>query len=278
MSIFNKPPPGSTGNVVTPPITHPVIPPPTAAAPAAQPAPVITPGMTPTTGQLTLAQVEQSVPANLKNMITQQFVDQINNIAADPILAESIRNNFVSFTNVMKDGRFKIEDYLNAVTYVSYKLMGYSNQDAYQRTFPARYQALVNRGALPKDISAYVAAYNKNKLVNLVYEQTAVPTWVLNQHLYQEAIGVQAELMRTAVSEKVRTEAANSLLTHLKKPDKDFQISLDVKENSGITELKNALRDIAQAQSSAVSSGVPIKQIADSPIIELEANRDRDPN
>lgn len=264
MSIFSRPP--LTGDV--PQVAQVPQGPPAAAA--------IAPGMAPTNGQLTLAEVEKAVPANLKNMISQAFVDQINNIAADPELAETIRNNFVSFTSVMKDGKFKIEDYLNAVTYVSFKLMGYTNQDAYCRTFPARYQALVARGALSKDISAYVSAYNKNKLVNLIYEQTAIPTWVLNQDLYQRAINVQADLMTTAMSEKVRTEAANSLLTHLKKPDKDFQISLDVKENSGITELKNALRDMALAQGSAVASGVPIKQIANSPIIELEATRDRD--
>lgn len=223
---------------------------------------------------LTVDQVQRALPANLKNAVTQQMVDNINNIAIDPLEAEHIRENFISYTRVLADGKFKTEDYIHAVTYVSYKLMGHTNQDAYFKTFPQRHAALVARGATSKDIAAYVSAYNKGKLVNLILEQTLVPTWVLNQDIYQKAINVQADLMMHAQSEKVRSDAANSILTHLAKPKEAGPlINIDMRENSGMNELRDALAKMAKQQQDLIKSGVTTKEIAEQVIIEGEARR-----
>lgn len=220
---------------------------------------------------LTRPDIERALPPSLKSAVTDSLVTAVNNIASDPLMAEQIRNNFISYTGVLKEGKFKTEDYLNAVAYVSYKLMGMSNQDAYMRTFPQRYQALLAKNTSSKDISAYVSSYNKNKLVNLILEQSLVPTWVLNQHLYQEALNVQADLMVNANSEKVRSDAANSILTHLKKPEgQNFQINMDMRETSGLNELKESLRNLAEKQREMIESGVETKFIAASPLIEGE--------
>lgn len=213
---------------------------------------------------LTVDQVAKALPANLKGAATQQLTDQINNVVSDPLIAEQVRNNFISYTSVLQEGRFKTEDYLNAVVYVSHKLMGMTNQDAYFKTFPQRHAALVARGTSNKDIAAYVAAYNRGKLVNLILEQTLVPTWVLNQDLYQKAINTQAELMIHANSEMVRTTAANSLLTHLAKPKEAGPlINLDLRENSGMNELKGMLLTLAQKQKELIESGVDTRVIAE---------------
>jgi hypothetical protein len=219
---------------------------------------------------LTVQEVSNVVPPNLKSAVTQQLVDNLNQIAADPAVAEQIRNNFVSYSTVLKEGKFKLEDYLSAVMYVSYKLMGQSNVDAYALTHPARYQRLVQMGTSSKDIAAYVTAYNKGKLVNLILEQSLVPTWVLNAHIFQEAINIQADIMRDpTISPKVRTEAANSLMTHLKRPEAaKAKLDITVKDESGVNELKQALRDLAMKQVDSIQSGTSVAQIAASPIIE----------
>lgn len=223
---------------------------------------------------LTVEIVERALPANLKSAATQSFVDQINNIVSDPDEAQMVRDNFISYTGVLRDGKFKTEDYLNAVTYVSFKLMGHNNQDAYFKTFPQRHAALLAKGTSSKDIAAYVHAYNKGKLVNLIMEQTLVPAWVLNQDLYQKAINVQADLMLNANSEKVRSDAANSLLTHLAKPKEAGPlINIDMRENSGMSELKGLLVQVAQQQKAAIASGVTPKQIAEQKIIEGSSTR-----
>lgn len=221
---------------------------------------------------LTITEISAALPANLKSSVTQALVDKVNAISADPMVAQTIRENFISYTSVLKDGKFKTEDYLAAVSYVSHKLMGDTNQEAWCKAFPARYMALLNKGANSKEISAHVSAYNKGKLVNLILEQSLVPTWVLNADLYQQAINVQADLMTSAFSEKVRSDAANSLLTHLKKPEgKEFQLSIETKDNSGMNELKAALEKMAQTQQNMLANGMGIKTITNSVIIEAEA-------
>lgn len=217
-------------------------------------------------------EIERALPANLKSAATQQLTDLVNNIASDPLVADNIRENFIGYSHVLKDGKFKTEDYLNAVAYVSYKLMGKTNLDAYCLVFPTRYSAMVAKGTPSKDIAAYVSAYNKGKLVNLIYEQSLVPTWVLNQDIYQQAINHQAYLMINSASEKVQTDAANSLLTHLKKPEiKEFQINMDVNESSGMNELKNTLKDLAQTQLDLMNKGVTAQDIAARPLIQSDA-------
>jgi len=162
---------------------------------------------------------------------------------------------------------------VHAVAYVSYKLMGNSNQDAYFKTFPQRYSSLVSRGATPKDISAYVAAYNKGKLVNLILEQTLVPVWILNQDVYQKAINTQEHLMVNAQSELVRTNAANSILTHLAKPKEVAgKLTIAMEETNGMKELTELMRQLAQKQLGAIERGVSAKEIAAQRIIEHEVS------
>ena len=212
---------------------------------------------------ITVDELQSCLPANLKSAATQSLADKVNQIASDPDVAEQITRNFVTLTSVLKEGRYKLDDYLNAVQYVSYKLMGMTNLEAYTHTFPNRYQRLVAKGASDKDISAYVAGYSKGKLVGQLLEQAAIPVWVLNQGVYQEAINRQAYLMQHADSEKVQTEAANSLLTHLKRPEtKQVELSLDVKESDGMREMKDMLSNLAQTQIDLINAGVTTKKIA----------------
>ena len=215
--------------------------------------------------------VARALPGNLKSAATDQLADMINQISADPLIAEQIRDNFLSYASVLKEGKFKVEDYLNAVAYCSYKLMGDSNQDAYFKTFPQRYANLVAAGRTPKEISAYVAAYAKGQLVNKIMEQTLVPSWVLNQHMYQAALNTQFKLMTNEdVSPKVRSDAADSLLTHLAKPKEAGPlINIDMGETSGMNELKDALARMAQQQQTLINAGVSTKEIAAQDIVDV---------
>ena len=215
--------------------------------------------------------VARALPGNLKSAATDQLADMINQISADPLIAEQIKDNFLSYASVLKEGKYKVEDYLNAVAYCSYKLMGDSNQDAYFKTFPQRYANLVAAGRTPKEISAYVSAYAKGQLVNKIMEQTLVPSWVLNQHMYQAALNTQFKLMTNEdVSPKVRSDAADSLLTHLAKPKEAGPlINIDMGETSGMNELKDALARMAQQQQTLINAGVSTKEIAAQDIVDV---------
>jgi hypothetical protein len=205
---------------------------------------------------LTIDQFKQALPEKVKKSINQELIDQINTTLSDPEMFESYRENLLSYTKVMADGRFKVDSYIQAVKYVSHKLMGCTNIEAYTKTFPDKYARFVAQGVQAKDIASYVTAYNKSKLVNLIFEQTLIPSYVLNQDLYQRALNVQADLMVNSGSDKVRCDAANSLLTHLKMPEtQKVELEIGVKEDSSIGALRQATLELARAQRLAMEAG-----------------------
>lgn len=212
--------------------------------------------------------LKESLPPALRTFATQELADKIDAITTDPLFANSIKENFVTYTHVLQEGKYKMDDYLNAIAYVSFKLMGYTNQEAYFKTFPNRYANLLAQGKDEKTISSYVRAFHKGKLVNKIMEQSIIPSWVLNQDAYQEAINKNVQLMRTAKSEKVQALAADSLLRHLSKPEVNEGplINIDMREGSGLDELKNAISSLAQKQKELIQSGVSTKDIVEQKI------------
>lgn len=228
---------------------------------------------------LTVEQFKMALPDKVKKSVNQQLIDQINATLGDPNMYENYRDNLLSYTRVMADGKFKIDNYVSAVKYVSHKLMGATNLEAYMKTFPEKYQRFLMQGIESKDIASYVTAYNKSKLVNLIFEQTLIPSYVLNQDLYQKALNVQADLMMNAKSEKVRTDAANSLLTQLKMPEvKKVELDIGVKEDSSINRLREATLELARQQRLMMESGaMTAQEVAHSKVItdvEFTENND----
>ena len=220
---------------------------------------------------LTTEQFKQVVPSQFKASVSQELIDQINKTLADPDMYETYRDNLLSYAHVMREGKFKMEDYINAIKYCSHKIMGGSNVDAFVKTFPDRYQAMLSAGKNAKDISSFVTSYNKNKLVNLILEQSMIPSWVLNQDLYQKALNVQAELMMTANSEKVRSDAANSILTHLKPPEvTKVELDIGLKKDSAMEDLKSTLTELALKQQQFIGAGVTqVKELAQQKLVRV---------
>jgi hypothetical protein len=212
---------------------------------------------------LTVDQFRMALPDKVKKSVNQDLIDQVNATLSNPEEFENYRDNLISYTSVMADGRFKLPEYLNAVRYVSHKLLGATNIEAYTKTFPDKYARFVATGVAAKDIASYCTAYNKSKLVNLIMAQTLVPIHVLNMDLVQKALNVQAELMVSARSEKVRVDAANSLLTHLKTPEtKKIELDIGMKEDSSINALRQATMELAAAQRLAIQAGATTAQQA----------------
>lgn len=222
---------------------------------------------------MTIDEFKAALPEKVRKSVNQDLIDQINSVLSEPELYEQYRENLLSYTKVMADGKFQVPQYLSAVKYVSFKLQGASNIEAYSKTFPEKIQRFTQQGVSAKDIASYVTAYNKSKLVNLLFEQTLVPFWVLNQDMYQKALNVQAELMMSASSEKVRTDAANSLLTHLKPPEiKKVELDIGTKEDSSISQLRQATIELARQQKMLLESGMAnAQEIAHSHVIKKEA-------
>jgi len=222
---------------------------------------------------LTPEQFKDALPAKVKKSVNAELINKINTTLADPEMYEAYRDNLISYTRVMNEGRFKLTNYIDAVKYVSHKLAGMTNIKAYSLTFPEKIKRFTAQAVEPKDIASYVTAYNKSKLVNLILEQSLVPTWVLNQDLFQKALNTQAELMTTANSEKVRSDAANSLLTHLKQPEtKKIELDIGIKKDSSIAALRQSTMELVAQQRLAIEAGVSTaEEIAHSGILIEQA-------
>lgn len=225
---------------------------------------------------LTVDQLKLAVPANLKSSVTQELADKLNSICDDPDLSKTIQENFVTYTSVLREGKYKLDDYMNAVTYSSFKLMGLNNQDAYAKTFPYKYQALVAKGTSQKDISAYVASFTRGKLVTSIMEQSMIPFHILNQDARQKALNTLVDLMCNGKSERTRCVAADSVLNHTEVPAAQAaMVNVNINKYSGIDDLEKAMATLAQKQRDAIAHGVmSTKSVAESTLVDAEIIND----
>ena len=222
--------------------------------------------------ELTMDVVRQVLPTKFARAITDENVAQWNLVTSDPDMAAYYRENFITYSKVLNEGKFTVDEYLNAVMHCSHRLAGETTKDSYLRVFPHKAAEWLVKGVKTKTQDAYVSMYNNTKLVRKIMEQSVIPIWVLNQDKAQAAINVLADLMDNADSEKVRSDSANALLNHLKKPD-NLKVELDigVKEGSELANLQKVMADLAQAQLAAIQSGgVNALGIAESRIVEAE--------
>ncbi len=222
------------------------------------------------TDPLTKEQFLRVLPKKFSKTVSDDMINNINGLLVDPNLRENFRDNLLSYTGVMKDGRYKLTDYVSAVKYVSHRLLGTSRIESYTKTFPDRFQRMLDDNMTTKQISSFSSAYDKTALVTKITEQTLVPTYIINQDMYQRAINKQASIMDNEdASFKVQSEAANSLLTHLKMPETTkIELDINLKEDSAISELRATTLELVKQQKLMAESGaMTIKEIAHSKIL-----------
>ena len=219
--------------------------------------------------RLELETVRKLVPKNHRSIITQDFLDRVEGAVTDPAMAEQFKENFISYLDVLKTGKYKMEDYISAVKYVSFKLLGYTNKDAYAATFPERYARLKKSG---QAIDAFVGAYNKGKLVNQIYEQTLVPTWVLNAPLHQEALTELARMIRDpSVRGMSKVKACEAILNYTKPPEvQKAELKIGVDQQDTISELREVTEQLASALQQSVKNGESLVKITNQKIIDVK--------
>ena len=219
---------------------------------------------------ITESDFKRCLPSSLKAGVDDSIRQQLNDCLSDPNIREIVGQNILGYTTVLSQGKFKISSYLNAVRYCTYKTMGDTNILAYKKTFPQRYNDWENNNLPMNERNAYVSAYNRSKLVSLIYQALAIPTSILNQDVFQEAINTQRNLMLDPkVSPMVRCQAAKSLMDTLKPEEvKQMELSVSVKETGTVTELRKATTELAKAQLEALQKGGDITSILNAPIIQ----------
>ena len=148
---------------------------------------------------LTLSEVQDALPIGHKDTITQDMVDEINNLGNNPEIIEYIRENLTNFAQVLNGNRYRTADFVNAVIYVTHNmLIEESTLDSYKATLPKRYKEFIDSGRQQKEINGFIIAYNQNKLVNLVREKFMFYRWknhiLRDKLIYQSAINIKNEI------------------------------------------------------------------------------------
>lgn len=221
---------------------------------------------------LTEEQFKNALPDGMKKQVNPLLVARINNTLSKPEEWSIYRDNLLGFSHILKQGKFKLENYLNAVKYVGFKIMGLTNKDAYRNTFPDKYAKFQADGVASKDIASYTTAFHKSKLVMLMLEQAIIPVWLLNADKMQAAINVQSSIMlNEEASFKVRSDAANSVMTHLKPPEKN-KVELDIGPimDNTINVYKQAMTEMVKKQQELIKAGGDVKAIANASIKPVE--------
>ena len=204
---------------------------------------------------MTEQEFKRCLPAALKGSMDDSVREQFNKCLEDPYTRDIMGQNLIGYTSVLQQGKFKLSSYISAVRYCTYKSMGDTNIMAYKKTFPERFTEFEDKDLPMNQINSYVTAYNKSKLVSLVYQALAIPTSILNQDVFQEAINVQRSLMLDPkVSPMVRCQSAKALMDCLKPEEvKQMELSVSVKESDTVEELRKALlnAEIVEVKSDA---------------------------
>ena len=219
---------------------------------------------------LELEAVRKLVPKTQRGLITQDFVDRIAASVADTEVAEQFKENFITYINVLSKGRYKMEDYVSAVKYISFKLLGYSNIKAYAATFPERYQRLKDEGQ--QQIEAFVSMYARGKLVNQIYEQTMVPTYVLNAPLHQEALNELAMMIKDPdVRGMTKVKACEAILQYTKQPEVvKGELTIGIEQSDTINDLREVTENLADTYRVMLEKkGVRLKDVAEANIIDV---------
>lgn len=218
---------------------------------------------------ITREEFQEALPSKVRKNVNQDVIDIINSGIKDPELLAVYRENVIGLASVMSEGKFKLFDYLNAVRYVSHKLLGDTNVQAWAKTYPNRYNEMVKAGKDRGEIASVASRYNSSKLVTSMMAQTLVPTHILNAPLHQKAINHLAHLMVNARSEKVQSDSAAKLIDALKPPEV-AKIELDVKhsDDDSIKELRESTRALIETQREMIQKGhVTPRSIAESTVV-----------
>lgn len=221
-----------------------------------------------------LESIKKLVPKAQRTLITEDFVSRLEASMKDSIIAEEFKDNFITYLNVLSKGKYKMEDYISAVKYVSFKLLGYSNIDAYAATFPERYERLVKEG---QQIDAFVSMYNKNKLVIQIYEQTIVPSYILNAPLHQEALNTLTGMIRDEdVRGMTKVKACEAILAYTKQPETiKGELTIGIEQSDTINDLREITEQLAETYRKALQGGArTLTQVVEAKIIDVYMEED----
>lgn len=226
--------------------------------------------------KVTVEELKILYPIKVAGKVLEQAAEILNTATEDMdyVMAKEFRDNCLSFIDILKNSKSRVSfaDYVNACKFATFKLAGNTDVRAYALTFPDRIRRMERDKVPNSHLYQYASIYSKNKTVVEVMAKLVVPTHIMFQDIFHQAVKVQSELMLDdKISPKVRSDAANSLMTHLKTPEvKQAELKVDVQGSGAIEQLAEALGSLSGKQSEMLREGrYSLKDIREATIIEV---------
>lgn len=226
--------------------------------------------------KVTVEELKILYPVKVAGKVLEQAAEILNTATEDMdyVMAKEFRDNCLSFIDILKNSKSRVSfaDYVNACKFATFKLAGNTDVRAYALTFPDRIRRMERDKVPNSHLYQYASIYSKNKTVVEVMAKLVVPTHIMFQDIFHQAVKVQSELMLDdKISPKVRSDAANSLMTHLKTPEvKQAELKVDVQGSGAIEQLAEALGSLSGKQSEMLREGkYSLKDIREATIIEV---------
>lgn len=209
--------------------------------------------------EIDVESMRNSLPAKVKGSVSKEIFEKVKRALEDNDgIKEFFQENFINYANVINSGKYTLQQYTNAVMFVSLILSGLTDREAYVKIFPERAEKF-NWDECK--ITNNAASFKKSKLVCKLMEYAIIPSWILNQGAYQKAINTQVYLMENARSEMVRCKAAQSLLENLKKPEEVKNNEININVHTEIDDLREIYTSIAKKQLEYIKNGGKLSEV-----------------
>ena len=228
---------------------------------------------------LSLDYVKQVFPKKFRSYVTQECVDGLNDMMNKSETGAVCVENFLSYSNIVKEFKCDIKEYSNAIKFITLKFLGYSNPDAYKRIFPERWERIKDK---PQNIrDNFANRFSQTKLVTRILQEALVPTWIVNAPLHQKALNELAKMIDDpSVRGMAKVKACEAVLNYTKPPEpvtNTFNVNLN-QDDDVINELRNVTKKLASTlRTSLENGGRTLQDVAEEQIVDVEYEEQEEP-
>jgi len=236
---------------------------------------------------VTKEELERFLPKGTRRKVTEKILELINSAEEAGIDQGYMREKVLSLMDVLKSGKYSIEDYINAIKFNALVLSGISNRKAYMIVFPDRTDRILKKyekeedrpdpNKIPEEyLDNYVNMYNQGELVIEIRSRMMLDASLLMYPVHMEALNVKINLMRgiaapdpvtgkpQRVTPMVQLQAAQAVWEATKMPEDNtikLKVGLDKESMESQKALADSIRQMAEVQAAALKAGKKLDEV-----------------
>jgi len=202
--------------------------------------------------------------------ITDKDRKVIEDITDKDFDEDAFVDSIIGFEDIMRGNSNSTEQYIKAIQFASYVGLGMSQTEAYSKCFPDRAMKKISQGE--QVLSSASSTYANGKLVKDITQRM----YLHNNLLFlDKEFKARKKLFEIGMSgdSKTNVEALKVFLDnqYREKDKSGFNMQVNFNDNSGVTNLNDALTKLAERQSTMIERDmITLKEVAESKIVDKE--------